>query len=271
MATTPTGGSKWAGSSSRAQARAELYAMVEVEEERLRQRRTEIDRVKELLLTVNSGAATAQGVAFEPIHPEHASAVISRLLRESVGVLRSLVLVPDDGPALEELTMRGYEERMKAGHEHRTLYPTSVLDSPSSVHWVQLWAGVGERQRLLPTIASEFAVFGTTAVVALARWGEPQAGYVVSRDPLIIDLHRAYFDQLWGRAHPLNVTRGEARSDERLLELLGMGLKDEAIARVMSLGLRTVRRRISALMTVHGVDNRYQLGLAIGRSDSTAR
>ena len=42
-----------------------------------------------------------------------------------------------------------------------------------------------------------------------------------------------------------------------------MGLKDEAIARFLGLGLRTVRRRIAALMSLHGVDTRFQLGAAL--------
>ena len=42
-----------------------------------------------------------------------------------------------------------------------------------------------------------------------------------------------------------------------------MGLKDEAIARFLGVGLRTVRRRIAALMSIHGVDTRFQLGAAL--------
>ena len=54
--------------------------------------------------------------------------------------------------------------------------------------------------------------------------------------------------------------------DERLLELLGFGLKDEAIARIMGLGLRTIRRRIAGLMAAHGVETRFQLGAALERA-----
>ncbi len=244
--------------------------MLELEEARWTQRRLELDRARELLRTVNSGFATAQGVAFEPVLPELAASTVSRLLQDSSGLLRNLVLIPDDGPALDDQIMRLNEERLRAGHPHHTIYPPEVLDSPSSVQWVRLWAQAGEVQRIASPVESEFAVFGTTAVVALARWGDPTSGYVVSHDPLVIDLHCAYFDLVWSRARQINVSVGGPDGDDRLLELLGMGLKDEAIARVMGLGLRTVRRRVSGLMAIHGVDNRYQLGVAIGRASALA-
>jgi DNA-binding NarL/FixJ family response regulator len=68
----------------------------------------------------------------------------------------------------------------------------------------------------------------------------------------------------------MSVATGDHKDDARLLELLALGIKDEAIARLLGLGLRTVRRRIAGLMALHGVDTRYQLGLAIGsgRPDS---
>jgi DNA-binding NarL/FixJ family response regulator len=49
-----------------------------------------------------------------------------------------------------------------------------------------------------------------------------------------------------------------------------MGLKDEAIARFLGVGLRTVRRRIAALMSIHGVDTRFQLGASLAASRPTA-
>ncbi|OLT18092.1 hypothetical protein BJF80_02095 [Serinicoccus sp. CUA-874] len=72
------------------------------------------------------------------------------------------------------------------------------------------------------------------------------------------------FDELWRRAEPL-MSRDASAQDVKLLELLSLGFKDEAIARQMGLGLRTVRRRVAALMDEHGVDTRFQLGLAVSR------
>lgn len=45
-----------------------------------------------------------------------------------------------------------------------------------------------------------------------------------------------------------------------LLAQLASGAKDEHIARTLGLSLRTVRRRIAALMSDLGVDTRFQAG-----------
>ena len=134
---------------------------------------------------------------------------------------------------------------------------------------MQSWQSVGEVQRMLPDVETEFAVFGDEAVVALAQWGIPEAGYVISRDPLVVRLHAAYFDLLWAHAQPIVAALGDHKDDDRLLELLALGFKDEVIARLMGLGLRTVRRRIASIMAVHGADTRYQLGLAVGQREKS--
>lgn len=56
-----------------------------------------------------------------------------------------------------------------------------------------------------------------------------------------------------------------AESDRELLALLGIGLKDEAIARRMRIGSRTVQRRIRRLMDMTGVRTRFQVGVEAAR------
>ncbi|HEX5861291.1 MAG TPA: helix-turn-helix domain-containing protein, partial [Nocardioides sp.] len=55
---------------------------------------------------------------------------------------------------------------------------------------------------------------------------------------------------------------GEARPELRrfLLQQLAAGAKDEQIARVLGISLRTVRRRVADLLSELGVDTRFQAG-----------
>jgi DNA-binding NarL/FixJ family response regulator len=55
--------------------------------------------------------------------------------------------------------------------------------------------------------------------------------------------------------------------DVRLVRLLGLGLKDESIARHLGCSLRTVRRRVAQLMDGYGVQTRFQLGVAAAQDD----
>ena len=53
--------------------------------------------------------------------------------------------------------------------------------------------------------------------------------------------------------------------------MLALGAKDEMIARTLHVGLRTVRRRVAALMDQYGVATRFQLGVALERDGRLAK
>ena len=47
----------------------------------------------------------------------------------------------------------------------------------------------------------------------------------------------------------------------QVLDLLGQGIKDEAAARTLGLGVRTYRRRVAELMDALGAESRFQAGV----------
>jgi DNA-binding NarL/FixJ family response regulator len=70
------------------------------------------------------------------------------------------------------------------------------------------------------------------------------------------------FDYAWDLAQPMPGARRDISQDRQLLILLASGFKDEAIARYLGWGLRTVRRRVAKLMDDLGAQTRFQLGAA---------
>lgn len=244
-----------------------LEQHVEREAARLDERRLELAGVTEALSAIGlraGGAVPSRPI--EPIRADLVPSVVSRLLHETTGMTRNFVMVVDDGPALDEGTMRDNQARIRDGLVQRALYPVSALGTPHGRRWIQAWGAIGEEQRVVPETVTEFAVFGSEAVVSVARWGEMADGFVLTRDPLVVAAFSAYFDLAWGRALPVPTAPEDHDIDDGLVHLLGMGLKDEAIARYLGIGLRTVRRRVSRLMAVHGVQTRFQLGSAVERA-----
>jgi hypothetical protein len=234
------------------------------EQHRIEERRRELDASRELLARLTSQSLGAHEPMSEPLPQVLATSVVGRLLAESTGMLRNFVLSVDEGPAFDEETMRANQERIRRGDPQRSLYPASALSSPHGRRWLASWAEAGEAQRVLPATETEFAVFGDTAVVALGRWDDLGEGYVVIRDPLVVRLYTAYFDLAWKHAAPLPSGR-DGSGDPKLVELLELGMKDEAIARYLGVSLRTVRRRVANLMALNGVDTRFQLGWVLAR------
>jgi hypothetical protein len=234
------------------------------EQRRIEERRTELEASRELLARLTSRSLGAHEPLLEPVSTALAPSVVGRLLSETTGVIRNLVLTVEEGPAFDDATIRGVEERLRRGDQQRSVYPASALGNPHGQRWLTSWAEAGEDQRIVPATETEFAVFGETAVVALARWDDLHSGYVVIRDPLVVRLYLGYFDLVWRHAAPVPTGR-DRTADTKLVELLELGMKDEAIARYLGVSLRTVRRRVAGLMTVNGVDTRFQLGWVLGR------
>lgn len=237
----------------------------EREEERLRARRREVRAAREVLARLTGVPEGGDRRRIEPIGDELAAAAVGRLMRDATGVVRSLVMVLETGPALDTTTLRQNQEWIAAGNEQRAIYPASALDDPAAREWMRAWSGIGEKQRVAVEPATEFAVFGDIAAIGFMRWGDPGGGYAIYRDPLIVFGLKEYFDLAWHHSAGVPSEGDTDALDARILDLLGNGLKDEAIARLAGTSLRTVRRRIAGLMADNGVQTRFQLGAILGR------
>ncbi len=203
--------------------------------------------------------------ASDLIPPGAEPSVVAQLLRTTTGVLRSMHLEVASGPGADP-QVYGLARRIVAqGRELRSVYPSSVLDQPAALDWMATWAAVGENQRLGDAVPHEFVVFGAEAVVALPHWGRTGGGAVVSRQPVVVQAFTRVFDAAWSRAVVLPGAAGGSQSAAQLLNLLAAGCKDEAIARALGVGVRTVRRRIAETMAELGVHTRFQLGAAAER------
>ena len=173
----------------------------------------------------------------------------------------------DVGPGLDEEAVRTAQTDQAGGREQRTLYPMAALADPHGRDWMHSWARVGEEQRVLEEPPHDFGVFGTQAVMAAVEWGAPTPDYVVIRNAMLVQAFTTMFDQAWQAALPVHHGADTlADEDRELLRLLDRGFKDEAIARYLGLGLRTVRRRVARLMDQLGIDSRFQLGAAAERA-----
>lgn len=233
---------------------------VEVWQDQLSQAQAALQRLEATATT------TPTPLGVETMSEEMTRAVLPHLVSTARGTVRSYVMDLDGGPAGTPDVARAARDRTRAGRPLWTLYPSTILGIAEGVALTSDRAAWGEVQRVCPATQTQFVLMGDDLVLTAASWGDPSNGYALVRHPLVVAAFRAYFDSSWAAARSLTRSPTLALDDERLLELLSFGLKDEAIARIMGLGLRTVRRRIAGLMAVHGVETRFQLGAALERA-----
>jgi DNA-binding Lrp family transcriptional regulator len=155
-------------------------------------------------------------------------------------------------------------ELMDRGVRYRALYDREALEIPGRVRMIREAIARGESARVMDGVPMKLAIADESiALLPLSLTMEGLISYaiVVQAPPLILAL-RALFETLWRQAVPIPVGGDDedGPSDREILTLLSAGLKDEAVARQVGLGTRTLRRRIATLMDELGARTRFQAG-----------
>jgi DNA-binding CsgD family transcriptional regulator len=130
----------------------------------------------------------------------------------------------------------------------------------------------GEQARVLPSVPFKLLMADQRWGLVPVHRGDDAGRAVLVRSSPMLDALQAMFDVCWCRALPLRCAEDAAEPelvveqvDRTLLTLLAAGVTDQAIARHLGLGLRTVQRRISTLMRQLGAQTRFQAGLQAAR------
>ncbi len=173
-----------------------------------------------------------------------------------------LFLRPDQWRMPSESVMAvAVTQAVLQGRVARAVYPARALREAPAVLIGR--AAIGEQIRVLPEVPTRLAIIGSRAMVPEPP-GMTSERLLVVRQPAVVEMFRAYFEALWDRAVAVPaLERGEATPDldELLLAQLARGAKDEQIARLLGVSLRTVRRRVASMMSELGVDSRFQAGV----------
>ncbi len=156
------------------------------------------------------------------------------------------------------------------GVRSRAVYPARVLVEEPQI--VLARAEAGEEVRLVADLPSPLGIVGGVGAMLPEPFGVPRSGLpghpgnrrVQVRQPALVAALTGYAEEVWERAVSLPGSardRAAAGRHRLLLEQLVDGAKDEQIARALGLSLRTVRRRIAALMEELAVESRFQAGV----------
>lgn len=162
----------------------------------------------------------------------------------------------------ESLVSEILAEAMATGRRSRAIYPVRALtEAPEAL---RARARLGEEVRVVSEIRTRMFIFGTAHAVLPEPLGFADEPRVHVRQRSVVAALTMWFESMWASAAPVpELEDGDISLDGRqfLLEQLMAGATDEVIARKLGIGLRTVRRRIAALMTELGVDTRFQAGV----------
>jgi sugar-specific transcriptional regulator TrmB/DNA-binding CsgD family transcriptional regulator len=169
------------------------------------------------------------------------------------------------------------DQAVDRGVEYLVLVEREVLATPGVVGETIASIRRGVQVRVADKLPIKLMMAdGELALVPLTTepGGEPAA--VLLRRSGLLTAVEALFESVWQRAYRLRVdAAGElteerdgpiAELDKNILALLLSGLTDEAVAGQLDLSLRTLQRRVRALMDLAGARTRVQLGWHAARN-----
>lgn len=179
--------------------------------------------------------------------------------------VRTQVRCLDRPPYVDDDRDEGAAELLRRGVAYRTIYDRASLDHPGALAAMERLVQAGQQARLLSQVPVKlYLADDRLALLQLA--GNDSAAVV--HPSALLDALGKLFDGLWQRAlspHPGGARASGRRhppgaDQQRLITLLLSGLTDEAIARQLGIGYRTVQRRVAGLMDSLGAHSRFQAG-----------
>lgn len=137
-----------------------------------------------------------------------------------------------------------------------------AVEGPGGLEAMAHLIGEGHQIRIAPDVPVRMYLAEQRAVLPLSD-AHGEAAIIVYPCALLDALHKL-FHVVWARAVPLQLPAARTATDlgdDSLVMMLLSGLTDEAIARHVGAGVRTVQRRIATLMRDLGAHTRFQAGV----------
>jgi len=163
------------------------------------------------------------------------------------------------------------------GIRNRAIFETAALETDGALDAIKDGMNAAAEVRVHPNLPVKMlAVDRCAALVPLAQGDSTPLGVLVYQSA-VLDALFALFEYVWDRSVTLHMIDGEVApetadaaltpEDRQLLSLLLAGLTDEAIAAHFRISVRTVQRKVHALMEVANVRTRMQLAWEAARQD----
>lgn len=243
-----------------------LERLIADETRRLHAAGEQLEAVRALVPTLAAEHRRARAQQREPVLLEWVGvgdllSVLRNLSTPTAGDLRWLRPAPWQTPETSGID-DWVVEVVGSGQRSRAIYPSRVIDEVP--YPVRARAEAGEHVRVLAHVPQRFVVVGSSAVLLAEDTGADSLRLLV-REPVVVAAVAMVFDSLWERAMSVpglgEVSTRDTLDDRRLLiDLLASGARDEQIAGVLGISLRTVRRRVAELLTELDASSRFQAG-----------
>ena len=160
---------------------------------------------------------------------------------------------------------------LERGLKMRTIYLQSMTVSKPGLDYAATLHRMGGEVRATPTLPMRLLIFDQEIAIMAMDPDNPTAGAVIHRSPGVVSVAIALFDAYWARATELFNPEDRDNNtpltphEAEVLRLLAGGAKDEQVARLLGISLRTARRITANLSERLDATSRFELGVAAAK------
>lgn len=158
---------------------------------------------------------------------------------------------------------------------YRGIWDTTALEIPSVPKIIQADIRRGEKTRVFAGVPIKLVLVDDKyGLIPMIRSPQPSDAAILVHRSEVLDGLSALFERVWDSARPVRTVQALAKASEadaftaqqqKFLELLANGYKDESIAKALRMSRRTVQRQVRALLQALGADTRFQAGMEAAR------
>jgi DNA-binding CsgD family transcriptional regulator/sugar-specific transcriptional regulator TrmB len=160
---------------------------------------------------------------------------------------------------------------LERGLKMRTVYLQSMTESKPGLDYAAALHRMGGEVRATPMLPMRLLIFDQEIAIMAMDPDNPTAGAVIHRSPAVVAVALALFEAYWSGATEL--FSPEDRDDNapltpheaEVLRLLAGGAKDEQVARLLGVSLRTARRITANISERLDATSRFELGVAAAK------
>lgn len=159
------------------------------------------------------------------------------------------------------------EEALRRGIALRNLYQDTMRHDEPTRTYAEWLAEQGGQVRTATVLPPRMLIFDRKVAVVPIDPDNSRAGALITREPGIVATLVATYQLVWTAAVPYSrgqsthPDHGLTEPQHKLLTLLAQGMTDQVAAKRLGIGLRTVRRQMSAIMERLGAQSRFEAGM----------
>lgn len=209
--------------------------------------------------------ASQEAIAVERIDDPAEVAAMLRSIAD--GTRRQLLSALPQGEYSVEMLRSSWDvdlAMLARGVDVRVVYPAETARKPAFLQYLSDFANAGAAVRISAKVPHRIVVSDRRTAVVPVHPEHPSRAALVMREPVVVASVCAQFTTLWRTAWPVGVSVKNGLDVDLIrdtLTALATWPTDETAARHLGTSVRTLRRRIAAIMELLGASSRFEAGL----------